>query len=106
MFDPIIFLPKLNIVSVSIVPIRLPFKRDIIISSLPIFRNLCYPLYKVPQIEEDVKHLLHLLGMDIFMINGVLGKRFLFFPSKDEAEQINRCEWLERNIFVVYYSHD
>ena len=99
-------MPVLQILHVFFMGICFLFKTNSLIRHfcVPIDEQFYEPFCHIPQIEEYVKQLLHLLGMNTFVIKHFLA--WMFAASYEERPKEVYCiEPLEGNDVVVNYFH-
>ena len=62
------------------------------------------PFDEIKQVEEHVKHFLHLLGMYLFMIERYITD-WLVSSSEENPEEVHISETFRGNESVLYYLH-
>ena len=62
------------------------------------------PFDEIPNVEEHIKHLLHLLGMYHFMIKSLITNRSIS-SSEENPEEVHISKTSRRNESVLYYLH-
>lgn len=62
------------------------------------------PFDEIPQIKENVKHFLHLLGMYLFVIEGYVTNRSVS-SSEENPEEVHVTETSRGNESVLYNLH-
>lgn len=105
---PVIFLPKRKVVVISLVYIRLPLERYVLVGIL--FEQTENPFEEIQDIETDIQELPHLLGVYLFVANHHIGQRLVFLAGKDKAEDVYSAETLKRKMpridyFFFWFGH-
>lgn len=62
------------------------------------------PFDEIPQIKENVKHFLYLLGMYLFVIEGYVTNRSVS-PSEENPEEVHVTETSRGNNFILDNLH-
>ena len=98
--------PPLTIREVILICISLLFKGDSTISLMTISKHdkPDKPFDEIPQIKENVKHFLHLLGVYLLMIKLYTADKSVS-PSEENPEEVHISETSRWNESVLYYLH-
>lgn len=98
--------PPITIREVILIGISLLFKGDSTISLMAISKHykLDKPFDEIPQIKENVKHFLHLLGVYLLMIKLYTADKSVS-PSEENPEEVHISETSRWNESVLYYLH-
>lgn len=99
-------LPALKIREVLLIGINLPLKRYCPISLMAISKHdkPDKPFDEIPNIKENVKHFLHLLGMYLFVIERYITNLFVS-SCEENPEEVHVTETSRGNNSVLYYLH-
>ena len=62
------------------------------------------PFDEIPNVEENIKHFLHLLGMYLLMIERYITNRSIS-SCEENPEEVHVTETSRRNESVLYYLH-
>lgn len=62
------------------------------------------PFDEIPQVEKHIKHFLHLLGVDLLMIERYI-TNLLVSPCEENPEEVHVTETSRGNDFILYYLH-
>ena len=62
------------------------------------------PFDEIPQIEKQIKHFLHLLGVYLLMIKLYTADKSVS-PSEENPEEVHITETYRGNESVLYYLH-
>lgn len=94
--------PAFKVRKVLLIGISLPLKRYCPISLMTISEdNQPYkPFDEIPQIKENVKHFLHLLGMYLFVIKSLITNRSVS-SSEENPEEVHVTETSRGNNFIL-----
>ena len=103
---PLITIPAFKVSEVLLVVISLPLKRYSTISLMAISKHdkPDKPFDEIPQIKENVKHFLHLLGVYLLMIKLYTADKSVS-PSEENPEEVHISETSRGNESVLYYLH-
>lgn len=101
-----ITLPTFTVRKVLLIDISLPFKRYCPISLMAISEdNQPYePFYHIPSVKEHIEHFLHLLGVDLLMIERYI-TNLLVSPCEENPEEVHVSKASRGNNFILYYLH-
>jgi len=101
-----ITLPALKVREVFLVVISLPLKRYSTISLMAVSEdNQPYkPFNNIPQVEENIEHFLHLLGMYLLMIERYI-TNLLVSPCEENPEEVHVTETSRGNNFILDNLH-
>lgn len=99
-------LPALKIREVLLIGISLLLKGNGTISLMTVSEDdkPDKPFNNIPQVEEHIKHFLHLLGMYHFVIEGYV-TNLLVSSCEENPEEVHVTETSRRNESVLYYLH-
>lgn len=99
-------LPAIKVREVGLIIISLPFKRYCPISLMAISEdNQPYePFYHIPSVEKHIEHFLHLLGVDLLMIERYI-TNLLVSPCEENPEEVHVSKASRGNDFILYYLH-
>ena len=99
-------LSAITIREVILIGISLLFKGDSTISLMAISKHdkPDKPFDDIPQIKENVKHFLHLLGVYLLMIKFYTADKSVS-PSEENPEEVHITETSRGNESVLYYLH-
>ena len=103
---PMITSPPLTIREVILIVISLLLKGNGTISLMAISKHdkPDKPFDEIPQIKENVKHFLHLLGVYLLMIKFYTADKSVS-PSEENPEEVHISETSRWNESVLYYLH-
>lgn len=103
---PMITFPPLTIREVILIGISLLFKGDGTISLMAISKHdkPDKPFDEIPQIKENVKHFLHLLGVYLLMIKLYTADKSVF-PSEENPKDVHVTETSSGNNFILDNLH-
>ena len=62
------------------------------------------PFDEIPNVEENIKHFLHLLGMYLFVIKSLITNRSVS-SCEENPEEVHIGETSRGNESVLYYLH-
>lgn len=62
------------------------------------------PFNNIPQVEENIEHFLHLLGMYLFVIESLI-TNLLVSPCEENPEEVHVAETSRGNESVLYNLH-
>lgn len=62
------------------------------------------PFNNIPQVEENIEHFLHLLGMYLLMIERYI-TNLLVSSCEENPEKVHVTETSRGNNFILYYLH-
>lgn len=62
------------------------------------------PFYHIPNVEKYIEHFLHLLGVDLLMIERYI-TNLLVSPCEENPEEVHVTETSRGNNFILYYLH-
>lgn len=99
-------LPALKVREVLLIGISLPLKRYSTISLMTVSEDNQpdEPFDEIPQVEENIEHFLHLLGMYLFMIKSLITNRSVS-SCEENPEEVHVTETSRGNESVLYYLH-
>lgn len=99
-------LSAITIREVILIGISLLFKGDSTISLMAIYKHdkPDKPFDEIPQVKENVKHFLHLLGVYLLMIKLYTADKSVS-PSEENPEEVHISETSRGNESVLYYLH-
>lgn len=99
-------LPAFKIREVFLVVISLPLKRYSTISLMAISEDdkSDEPFDEIPNVEEHIKHFLHLLCVYHFMIKSLITD-WLVSSCEENPEEVHITETSRGNESVLYYLH-
>ena len=82
--------PSLKVSEVGLIIISLPLKGNGTISLMTVSEDdkPDKPFDEIPQIEENIKHFLHLLGVDLLMIERYI-TNWLVSPCEENPEEVH-----------------
>lgn len=103
---PMVTLPALKVREVVLIGISLPLIRYGTISLMAVSEDdkPDKPFNNIPQIEENINHFLHLLGMYLLMIEGYV-TNLLVSSCEENPEEVHISETSRWNESVLYYLH-
>ena len=98
--------PPLTIREVILIGISLLFKGDSTISLMAISKHdkPDKPFDDIPQVKENVKHFLHLLGVYLLMIKLYTADKSVS-PSEENTEEVHISETSRGNNFILDNLH-
>lgn len=98
--------PPITIREVILIGISLLFKGDSTISLMAISKHdkPDKPFDEIPQIKENVKHFLHLLGVYLLVIKSLITNRSVS-PSEENPEEVYVTETSRVNNFILDNLH-
>lgn len=99
-------LPAVTVSEVILIGISLPLKRYSTISLMAISEDdkPDEPFDEIPQIEENIEHFLHLLGMYLFMIEGHVTNLFVS-SCEENPEEVHISKTSRGNNFILDNLH-
>ena len=99
-------LPAFNVREVLLIGISLLLKGNGTISLMTVSEDdkPDKPFDEIPQIKENVKHFLHLLGVYLLMIKFYTADKSVS-PSEENPEEVHISETSRWNESVLYYLH-
>lgn len=99
-------LPAIKVREVGLIIISLPLKGNGTISLMTVSENdkPYKPFDEIPQIEENVKHFFHLLGMYHFMIKSPITNRSVS-SCEENPEKVHISETSRGNDFILDNLH-
>ena len=62
------------------------------------------PFDEIPNVEENIKHFLHLLGMYLFVIKSLITNRSVS-SCEENPEEVHVSKASRGNDFILYYLH-
>ena len=103
---PMITFPPITVREVILIGISLLFKGYSTISLMAISKHYKpdKPFDEIPQVKENVKHFLHLLGVYLLMIKLYTADKSVS-PSEENPEEVHISETSMWNESVLYYLH-
>lgn len=103
---PMITFPAFKVRKVLLIGISLPLKRYCSISFMAVSKHdkPDKPFDEIPQIKENVKHFLHLLGVYLLMIKLYTADKSVS-PSEENPEEVHITETSRGNESVLYNLH-
>lgn len=98
--------PPITIREVILIGISLLFKGDSTISLMAISKHdkPDKPFDEIPQIKENVKHFLHLLGVYLLVIKSLITNRSVS-SSEENPEEVHVTETSRGNNFILDNLH-
>lgn len=98
--------PAVTVREVLLVCISLPLKGNGTISLMAVSKHdkPYKPFDEIPQIEEHIKHFLHLLGMYLFMIKSLVTNRSVS-SCEENPEEVHVTETSRGNNFILDNLH-
>lgn len=99
-------LPAFTVSEVLLVVISLPLKRYSTISLMTVSKNdkSDKPFDEIPNVEEHIKHFLHLLCVYHFMIKSLI-TNLLVSPCEENPEEVHVTETSRGNNFILDNLH-
>lgn len=101
-----ITLPALKVSEVGLIIISLPLIRYRTVSLMTVSEDdkPDKPFDEIPNVEENIKHFLHLLGMYLLMIERYITNRSIS-SCEENPEEVHVTETSRGNESVLYYLH-
>lgn len=99
-------LPTFTVSEVLLIGISLPLKRYFTISLMAVSKDdkPDKPFNNIPQVEENIEHFLHLLGMYLLMIERYI-TNLLVSPCEENPEEVHVTETSRGNDFILDNLH-
>ena len=98
--------PAFTVSEVLLIGISLPLKGYCSISLMAVSEDdkSDKPFNNIPNIKENVKHFLHLLGVYLFVIKSLITNRSVS-SCEENPEEVHVTETSRGNESVLYYLH-
>lgn len=103
---PMVTLPTFTVREVLLIGISLLLKRNGTISFMTVSEDNQpdKPFNNIPQVEENIEHFLHLLGMYLLMIERYI-TNLLASPCEENPEEVHVTETSRGNDFILDNLH-